>query len=166
LRNGAVWQPAVSAVRAFFKNNIICNPRDLFVEIQGLNNVRMDYNLYYCTLEILLSLGCHMDLSSRAADNGCRFTFDPNKSCVCFQQSLDPSDFKLNIESKAINSGVNVGLTSDFDGAPVPNRFIPDIGAFEFNLRKAQFQAGKCIIKNESLRKAGFKNTFFLNLLK
>jgi len=39
-------------------------------------------------------------------------------------------DFHLLATSPAINTGVDVGLTSDFDGNPIVG--VPDIGAFEF----------------------------------
>ena len=53
-------------------------------------------------------------------------------------------NFRLLAGSPAINAGVNVGLTLDYDGMVVPIGPLPDIGAFEFgtvplpptNLRK------------------------------
>jgi hypothetical protein len=46
--------------------------------------------------------------------------------------NLDESDFHLTSTSPAVDKGVDVGLTFDFDSTLVPyNNLIPDIGAFE-----------------------------------
>ncbi len=45
------------------------------------------------------------------------------------------NDFRLSAGSPAINAGVDVGLTRDYDGCDVPLGGAPDIGAFEFGLR-------------------------------
>ena len=42
------------------------------------------------------------------------------------------ADFHLQAGSPAINAGVSVGLTQDFDGNAVPNGSAPDIGAYEY----------------------------------
>jgi hypothetical protein len=42
------------------------------------------------------------------------------------------SDFKLQPTSPAIDAGADVGLTTDFEGTPVPQSSAPDIGAFEY----------------------------------
>jgi hypothetical protein len=54
--------------------------------------------------------------------------------------NIDPlfisfSNFHLLPASPAINAGIDVGLTSDFDGNPVPSGLAPDIGAYEFQLQ-------------------------------
>jgi hypothetical protein len=41
-------------------------------------------------------------------------------------------DFHLQAESACVDSGVDVGLTEDADGVPIPQGAAPDIGAFEF----------------------------------
>ncbi len=51
--------------------------------------------------------------------------------------SADPvfvsaSDFRLQPTSPAINAGVDVSLTTDYDGNTVPTGTAPDIGAYEF----------------------------------
>ena len=56
--------------------------------------------------------------------------------------SLDPKvinespsnreDFKLREDSPCIDAGMDVGLSRDFEGNPVPQGSSPDIGAFEF----------------------------------
>ena len=45
----------------------------------------------------------------------------------------DSSDYRLLSSSPAINAGVDVGLTSDYRGKPVPIGSAPDIGAYEFS---------------------------------
>ena len=44
----------------------------------------------------------------------------------------DNADFSLNWDSPARNAGVGVGLTLDIAGIAVPQRGLPDIGAYEF----------------------------------
>ena len=48
-----------------------------------------------------------------------------------------PFDFRLKINSQAINAGRATGLSYDFAGAPVPSLNVPDIGAFEFQFKNA-----------------------------
>lgn len=43
-------------------------------------------------------------------------------------------DFHLTSISPAIDKGIDVGLTSDFDNLSVPYNSIPDIGAFEYSV--------------------------------
>lgn len=40
-------------------------------------------------------------------------------------------DFRLQAGSPCLDRGVDVGLSVDFDGTPIPQRGAPDIGAFE-----------------------------------
>jgi hypothetical protein len=44
-----------------------------------------------------------------------------------------PDDCHLKPDSPAINAGVSLGYTRDFDDAPVPSDGKPDIGAFEYH---------------------------------
>lgn len=46
------------------------------------------------------------------------------------------TDFHLQAGSPAINAGVNVGLTTDYDGSVVPQGPAPDIGAYEYPLNR------------------------------
>ena len=47
---------------------------------------------------------------------------------------VDPAnhDYRLKVDSPAIDSGTDVGLTKDYDGNPVPVNGVPDMGAYEF----------------------------------
>jgi len=49
-------------------------------------------------------------------------------------QFVNPTagDFYLQFSSPAIDAGINVGLTQDFYGRPVPQGSAPDIGAYEY----------------------------------
>jgi len=42
------------------------------------------------------------------------------------------ADYHLQPTSPAINAGVDVGLTQDYEGKSVPKGFAIDIGAYEF----------------------------------
>jgi len=42
------------------------------------------------------------------------------------------NDFRLKTGSPAIDAGIDVGLTEDFEGKPVPQGSAPDIGALEY----------------------------------
>src|SRR3989338_631012 len=42
------------------------------------------------------------------------------------------NDFHLKAGSAAIDAGVNVGITRDYDGVTIPQGSAPDIGAYEF----------------------------------
>jgi len=49
-------------------------------------------------------------------------------------QFVNPTagDFYLQFSSPAIDAGIDVGLTQDFYGRPVPQGSVPDIGAYEY----------------------------------
>jgi hypothetical protein len=54
-----------------------------------------------------------------------------NPSFVSAQKAKAPDvDFRLQAKSPAINAGINIGLTSDFEGNPIIG--LPDIGAYEY----------------------------------
>ena len=62
--------------------------------------------------------------------SGC--TFDPN-SIVADPLFVDPDNGNFNLipGSLAIDAGVDIGLTQDFEGNPIPLGSAPDIGAYE-----------------------------------
>jgi hypothetical protein len=45
---------------------------------------------------------------------------------------VSASDFHLQSTSLCINAGVDVGLTQDYEGRPVPWVGLPSIGAYEY----------------------------------
>ena len=50
---------------------------------------------------------------------------------------LEVDDFRLQPDSPAIDAGVDVNRTQDFEGNPVPYGSAPDIGAYEYTYHKA-----------------------------
>jgi hypothetical protein len=42
------------------------------------------------------------------------------------------NDFHLKSTSPAINSGINLGYSKDFEQNPVPIGKLPDLGAYEY----------------------------------
>lgn len=61
------------------------------------------------------------------------FTFDPH-SLTAGPLFVDPAniDFHVLAGSPAIDAALDVGLTRDFEGTPVPQGNRPDIGAYEY----------------------------------
>lgn len=63
-------------------------------------------------------------------------TYDPSGDLattdnITYTRTLiDQSDYHLTSSSPAKNAGVDVGLTTDFEGKPIKG--LPDIGAYEF----------------------------------
>jgi hypothetical protein len=47
-------------------------------------------------------------------------------------QNIKINDFHLKPGSPAIDSGIDLNYTMDFDGNKVPHGSAPDIGAFEY----------------------------------
>jgi parallel beta-helix repeat protein len=120
------------------KNNLILGNRQENVAREGngiFNNI-LSNNLYYPNGSNLFFYVnkfydlagwqniTHQDANSISADS--QF-LNPSGN---FSQ---PSDFKLQASSPAIDAGADVGLTSDFEGTPVPQGASPDIGAFEYS---------------------------------
>ena len=56
---------------------------------------------------------------------------------------VNNANFHLTINSPAIDAGVSVGITHDFDLNSIPLGDAPDIGAFEYNSCLAPFPAGQ-----------------------
>ncbi len=97
-----------------FRNNIV------YVDDHGVISNAPDFthehNLYYL-------------------EGGTALGFTPGPG----EQMADPlfvavneGDFHLQSHSSAIDSGIHLGYTKDFDGNPVPINAAPDLGAFEF----------------------------------
>lgn len=50
------------------------------------------------------------------------------------------SDFSIIAGSPAINTGMDLGYTSDFTGMPIPQEGRPDIGAFEYSKHSVNYK--------------------------
>ena len=63
------------------------------------------------------------------------FTLRPDELLMVDPQFVDLAnyDFHLKSTSPAINAGINLGYTEDFDLNPVPVGSVPDLGAFEYH---------------------------------
>ena len=73
-------------------------------------------------------------------NNGATISWDGTKPTAISESNTiisnplfnSPTDFHLQKGSPAIDKGINVGLTSDYAGTPVPQGTAPDIGAYEY----------------------------------
>ena len=117
------------------KNNLFSgnNSRDIMIDYDAsLTGLEIDNNLYYksgpsnCWHWLGVYMGSLSQWSS-ASGHGYNSMFaDP--------RFIDPGgNLSLAADSPAINAGVDVGLTTDFLGQPVPNGGAFDIGAIEFS---------------------------------
>jgi hypothetical protein len=129
------------------KNLISINPQDYHIYF-GSNgavseySIDSDYNLFWPILgeqfyfrEYSTGTTYHLNLTGWQAMSKSGSVFDPNSLNVDpLFVSADPqvpADFKLQVGSLAIDVGVDVGLTQDYDGVGIPQGGGPDIGAYE-----------------------------------
>jgi len=108
-------------------NNIIVNPGERYMEIHGdgafedWSNFHSDYNLYYPATNFTTNFSFAQSIDR------------DNHSILADPLFVDPGNgnFHLWSDSPAINAGVDVGLTQDFGGNPIPQGPAPDIGVYE-----------------------------------
>jgi hypothetical protein len=111
----------VGAPASDWKNNIVSNSFIAGFILDEWSSVPLEsYNLWYNNSENIYKNGLGpipFDLTD--------ITNDP--------LFLGPTDYHLADNSSAVFAGTNVGLTSDFDGNPVPKNAggTPSIGAYE-----------------------------------
>ena len=120
-------------VNATVKNNIILNPRSSFLVVAGVNNnLDWDHNIYHSTSPS--NSRWHPWNSFEHWRN--EWEVDENSSednpGFVSSEPIRDLDFKLKATSTAINAGANVGIASDYLGIAIPQKGLPDIGAFEF----------------------------------
>ena len=124
-----------------FVNNVLVNIRQYGIELHDSDNSVVENNIFY-------NVGDHSRAyvwSDSSADIGYNLHFMSDGGSPAgspFPQDLwqrDPQfsdlsqgDFRLRASSPCIDSGVNVGVTADFAGNPVPQGDGPDIGAYEY----------------------------------
>ena len=87
-------------------------------EVGNYARVEHENNLYYCTD------GSTSDPCGRNLGSGEKIA-DPKFV------NLSAGDYHLSTESPAINAGKILGYTLDLDNNPVPQKALPDIGAYE-----------------------------------
>jgi PKD repeat protein len=119
------------------RNNISLNPSFYHVSFatSGANSVcDYNYNLYYPDGGSKFYYNSRTyNFSGWQALTRAGYTFDPNsKLADPLFQSPANENFQIQPSSPAIDAGVNVGLTKDKVGTPIPQGFAPDIGAYEY----------------------------------
>ncbi|MGD0275400.1 MAG: CFI-box-CTERM domain-containing protein, partial [Syntrophales bacterium] len=117
-----------------FKNNISLSPTQYhWVQQTTPINIISDYNDYYPdtgTLFHNISTNYNFTNWKTATSQDVHsITTDPFFTNGSGTYRL-ASDFQLQQTSHCINTGVNVGLTTDYKGNPIPS--VPDIGAYEY----------------------------------
>jgi PKD repeat protein len=118
------------------RNNISLNPTNYHVVFgtSGADSLcDYDFNLYFPdgSGKFSYNSGTYSFSGWQAlARSG--YTFDPY-SKVADLLFINPGNqnFHLQSSSPAIDAGVDVGITQDRDGTPIPQGFAPDIGAYE-----------------------------------
>ncbi len=114
----AFWFSGTPAAGSFlFRNNIVALGR-----FDTVSNVPFDRsnNLYYF-LDGSTRIGSGQTLGAGEIQGDPKFV------------SLTGNDFHLQAGSPAIDKGMALGYSSDFDGRPVPSGSAPDIGAYEYS---------------------------------
>jgi len=131
--------------RVKLRNNISVNPttRHILFRSTGTEtdySIDSDYNLFYPIsgeqfffYEYATASGGDKTFAEWQALSITGSTFDPN-TIAANPLFVDPENgnFHLRPDSPAIDAGVDVGLSEDFDGDPVPYGSAPDIGAYEY----------------------------------
>jgi len=140
------------------RNNIFLNSTSYHIHWgSGASSYTLDsdYNLFYPTDGDLFRhnvAGGEMTFTEWQTHSVPGCTFDPN-SVIGDPLFIDPEnrDFHLQTGSPAVDAGIDVGLTQDFEGNPLPQDNAPDIGAYEygsFSLRGDVNKDGKVNIQD------------------
>ena len=126
----------------FFKNNIIISLQtskpDIYVRyLQYMTpnntNTNFDYNIWWRPDGY--SRLWHDPVNGAYDFSTWRSSYNQGSSSLMIDPMLkDPSklDFHLQSISQAINSAIDVGLSTDFEGTIIPQSNAPDIGAYEY----------------------------------
>ena len=118
------------------RNNIFLNSTSYHINWgSGASSYTLDsdHNLFYPTDGDLFRLGSReKNFTEWQALSRTSSTFDPS-SIASDPLFVDPENGNFNLipGSLAIDAGVDVGLTQDFGGNPIPLGSFPDIGAYE-----------------------------------
>jgi PKD repeat protein len=129
------------------RNNISLAPKSAHIYFGSATSevnytIDSDYNLFYPDMptgfafkESGYSTYTNFSGWQAVSRSGCTFDLNSLTSNPQFTNSLgnyfNDTDFRLQPNSPAIDAGIDVGLTQDFEGNPVPQGNAPDIGAYE-----------------------------------
>lgn len=124
----------------YIRNNIFYKANDSLLYISsgswnGLNNLTLDYNCWYQPSGLLINY----QGTTYTSDHFSTYQIQKGKDNHSIQS--DPKlidvtnyNFRLLSNSPCINTGINIGLTADYDGTAVPQGPGVDIGAFEYHV--------------------------------
>lgn len=123
-----------------FSNNMCINTIEHHIQYGSSNGepqslMQIDNNLYYPDGPSMFNWdGALYDFNGLIVNAG-KESSSPTPAAPLFVDPSNPDpdlrDFHLTAGSPAINTGVDMGLTMDYDGNPIIN--TPDIGAYEYD---------------------------------
>ena len=110
-----------------------------FQNVEIINNIIMGWE-YACIMDLSTAIMDYVTIKNNisygnAFNNDTRFDVVPTNYDATAHIKSDPlfvssTDFKLQTGSQCINAGIDVGLTTDYDGQAVSDP--PEIGAYEY----------------------------------
>jgi hypothetical protein len=108
------WNGTPDPAGFIYRNNIFHIPE--FQRVSNHPGFIHEHNLYYLggKTEIGITPGCGDIIGNPLF------------------KDINKKDYHLNEQSPAIDAGINLNYTMDFEGNTVPNGSAPDIGAFEY----------------------------------
>ena len=130
---------------AVVRNNLFYNDADhnvnqfllcIYSTKEASPNVDIDYNLYYC-IDPYISVftnGSSFYKISQWPTYKSTTGWDAGSPVPANPMFESSTDYRLKSSSIAINAGVNVDLTRDYQGNPIVG--TPDLGAFEYGANK------------------------------
>lgn len=127
-------------VNTNIKNNIIHTPTDYFINIrttveEASWTLSNNYNLFYPNADSGTPFWIQHGATGGGAVSFADFktiTEGEANSIITDPLFVSGTDFHLQYGSPAINTGTNVGLTTDYSGNHVPKGAGYDIGAYEY----------------------------------
>jgi hypothetical protein len=93
------------------------------------------HNLYYRTDNPKVSDQANADAFNRLVLGGGAWPGEGDKIGDPLFVDLENHDLRLQADSPAIDAGIDLGYTEDFDNHPIPSGAAPDMGAFEYQKR-------------------------------
>jgi len=113
--------------RNMIRNNIVVTENDVIIFNLGKDRNAQPNNIIENNLYWAASGELKMGLEGPGAS---AIIADPE--LLNYSGGNSPYDFSLTETSPAINAGLNLGYTEDFEGKTIPRGEYPDIGAFEY----------------------------------